>query len=198
MIKTFQANLDPHKATAALIYNKSIDEVTKEERQSAKAINFGLSYGQGADSFREYAKTYGVHITREQAAEFKEKFRNAVPGLKKWHFEVGKKLKESAPIRVETLDGRILMVDKYTDALNYSIQGTGGGMSKLAINIFYRKLEDLPHLKPCTNVVNVVHDEIAVETNSEYKDEVAQLLKESMELAANFILRYFVTEVDID
>ena len=62
MLEAYKNGEDLHKLTASIVLNKPLDEVTKDDRQLAKACNFGLIYGQSVNGFRSYAEsTYGVN-----------------------------------------------------------------------------------------------------------------------------------------
>lgn len=100
MIKAFRNNQDLHRLTASLLLSKPFDKVTKEERQSAKAVNFGLVYAMGAKGLRAYSLTnYGVEITEKQAETFKNKFFQVYKGVAKWHESVKKRsFKESCTL----------------------------------------------------------------------------------------------------
>lgn len=75
MIQAYQNGLDLNRLTASLISGKDLDHVTAEDRQSAKAVNFGLIYAMGAEGLRGYAKiVYNVDLTLEEAKRFKNTF----------------------------------------------------------------------------------------------------------------------------
>ncbi|WP_338835836.1 DNA polymerase [Neomoorella thermoacetica] len=86
MIRTFQEGADIHRRTAAAIAGKPETDVTKAERQAAKACNFGIIYGISPESLKVYAETsYGVSMSLEEAALAREKFFKAYPGVARWH-----------------------------------------------------------------------------------------------------------------
>ena len=77
---------DLHIKTASIVLGKSEKEITNEDRQLAKALNFGLLYGQSAEGLVRYAKTrYGVEITEKQAAKARAVFFKHYDGLARWH-----------------------------------------------------------------------------------------------------------------
>src|SRR5262249_9908518 len=87
MLAAYGRGGDLHTTTAQRLLGK--EEVTKADRQLAKAINFGLLYGMGAQGFQRYAKSqYGLDLTLEQAATYRQAFFAAYPGLAKWHAQV--------------------------------------------------------------------------------------------------------------
>jgi len=194
MIDAFKNGKDLHRKTASLLYKKSEEEITSEERQKAKCANFGLSYGSGVPAFIEKAKADGVFLTEDEANQIRKNFFKAYKGLKTWHSKTGQEFKKSGSIFVTTLFGRKILVDKYTLALNAPIQGTGADMLKDAVNRFYKQLdlEGVP-----ANIINIVHDEIVVEVDESYEEKGTRILKNAMESACNDILKEFKTNVDI-
>lgn len=83
MIKAFSEGKDLHRFTASLILGKEYDQITKDERQMAKAINFGLIYGISPRSLMEYARnSYGVDISLKDAQIFHSRFLRFIKGLK--------------------------------------------------------------------------------------------------------------------
>ncbi len=185
MIKAFKEGKDLHKYTASLILSKDYEEVTKEERQMAKAINFGLIYGISPKSLMEYAKNnYGIEVSLKEAQLFHEKFFDAYPAFKQWHQKVKEKLEKHRKITVFSLLGRKMIVNRFTDAVNYPIQATGSDILKMAVVFFgrYTKGRD-------AHVVNLVHDEIIVETAGEKSEEIKEILAKSMENAGKILLK---------
>ena len=68
MLAMFEAGEDVHTLTAAALLNKPVEEVSKDERQLAKAVGFGLLFGQSARGLQRYAaNTYGVEMTEDEA-----------------------------------------------------------------------------------------------------------------------------------
>jgi DNA polymerase-1 len=101
MVEAYRRGDDLHTLTARMLLGK--DEVTKADRQLAKAVNFGLLYGMGWKGFRIYARTnYGVDLTAEQAQSYRAAFFQAYPGLARWHQQVRR---AHAP-ETRTLTGR--------------------------------------------------------------------------------------------
>jgi DNA polymerase-1 len=85
LLAAFREGADVHRRTAAYISGKREDEVTKEERQAAKAAGFGLIYGMTAETLRRYAETsYGVKLTPEEAERMREAFFGVYRGVAEW------------------------------------------------------------------------------------------------------------------
>ncbi|WP_457681080.1 DNA polymerase [Thermovibrio sp.] len=198
MIEAFKEGKDLHKFTASLVSGKPIEEITKEERQRAKALNFGFIYGMSAKTFREYAFTnYGINLTEKEAEEFREKFFNAYSGIAKWHQKTARRLafSEKGQITVYTLLGRPIAVDRLTNALNSPVQGSGADMLKMASYLFTTSVKEAGI---DASIVNLVHDEIVVESSLEDKEKAKELLKSSMERACSMLIPHFPTEVEIE
>lgn len=132
MITAYLNGGDLHQLTASLACGKSLDEVTREERQSAKAINFGLIYAMGAEGLQRYAQTtYGVNMTLAEAKTFRERFFASYLGIGKWHQAVGHKDIKAT----RTIGGRRrLWPDSppITELLNTPVQGTAADITKQA------------------------------------------------------------------
>ncbi|WP_457600274.1 bifunctional 3'-5' exonuclease/DNA polymerase, partial [Hydrogenivirga sp.] len=161
MLRAFKEGRDLHRYTASLVLEKPEEEISKEERQLAKAMNFGLIYGISARGLSEYARSsYGVELELEAADVFRQKFFKFFHSFKDWHDRVKRELKENKEVVGTTLLGRPYRATTFTDAVNYPIQGTGADLLKLAVLMFDVELRK-KGLK--ADVVNLVHDEIVVE-----------------------------------
>jgi DNA polymerase I len=185
MIEAYRSGQDLHALTAALVANKKIEEVTKTERQSAKAINFGLIYAMGAKGLQGYAKTvYGVDMKLEEAELFRDKFFKAYSGIATWHARMKKanNVKES-----RTLSGRRCVYEgetAITALLNTPVQGTAADIVKKALGMLVPVVKGLNG-----HIIATVHDEILLEVPEEKAEEAADLLKETMEKAGAYYLK---------
>jgi DNA polymerase-1 len=203
MLQAFRERTDLHSLTASLILSKRIDQVSKEERQLAKALNFGLLYGMGAAGLRNYAQSeYGVSLSLKRAVEYRQKFFATYPGLAKWHKETERKLikaknRGESGIVVSTLAGRKRWVytDKLTTALNTPIQGTGADGLKSAVAVFYKWLLERG-LWGQVRIVLLVHDEIVVEAPEPLAWEATLLLTEAMREGMGAIVKGVPIEVE--
>jgi DNA polymerase-1 len=171
MLAAYRDGVDLHTLTAQRVLG--ISEVTPEQRQLAKAINFGLLYGMGARGFRQYAKgQYGLDLTEEQAGRYRDAFFKAYPGLKRWH--------RSTPnnsIETRTLAGRRRAnVQRFTEKLNFPVQGTGADGLKAALALLWERREQIPTAFP----VLVVHDEIVIECDEDQAGAAGDWLKAAM------------------
>ena len=194
MIESYRNGEDLHRLTAALVSGKSISQITKEERQSAKAMNFGLVFAMGAKGLQSYAEeTYGVAMTLQQAEQFRNRFFNAYQGVASWH----KKLKNNPPAQSRTIAGRKHVYGNnagLSGLCNTPVQGSAADIIKNALGLLVDRLDN-----SSTKILAVVHDEIVLETESEKASEVAEILKETMESAGADYLKLVpvVAEVEI-
>ncbi len=194
MIKAFREGKDLHTYTASIILEKPEEEVTKEDRQSAKAVNFGLIYGISAKGLAGYARaSYGIDMSVDEAEMIREKFFRHFSRFKEWHEEIKRILREEKEVKGETLLGRYYVAHTFTDATNYPIQGTGADILKLAVLLFdmYITKENLE-----AKVVNLVHDEIVVECSREIAEKVREILEKAMREAGKYALKTVPVEVE--
>jgi len=185
---------DLHTYTASVILDKREDEVTKEDRQSAKAVNFGLIYGISAKGLALYAKSsYGINMSVDEAETIREKFFKHFYSFKRWHEEIKRKLREEKEVKGETLLGRPYVAYTFNDATNYPIQGTGADILKLSVLLFdmYISKEGVS-----AKVVNLVHDEIVVECRKEDAEKVRDILERAMREAGRYALKRVPVEVE--
>lgn len=180
---------DLHAVTAAAVLGRSNGEVSHEDRQAAKALNFGLIYGMGARGLREYAATnHGVYLTEEEARTFKERFFTTYPAIGKWHRD-----QREGKMETRTMAGRRrLDVRFFTEKLNTPVQGTGADGLKLALALLWETRGRCQSAAP----VLVVHDEIVVECAAAEADEAKEWLTESMERGMGYLLKSVPVRAD--
>lgn len=186
MIEAYRAGRDLHTETAALITGKSFEEVTKEERTSAKISNFGLLYGAGPATLQKQAVAqYGVDLSFDEAKELVEGFRAAYPRLKEWQDEEGTKSTKGVTTKI----GRRRLLsgfnDKYTTRINTQVQGTAGDIAKTAIVLLWKELGCTPEDE--ARLISMVHDEIVMEVREDLAEFWAERLSNAMETAGNSI-----------
>jgi DNA polymerase-1 len=191
LLEAYRRGDDLHTRTARSVLG--IEDVTKQHRQLAKALNFGLLYGMGAKGFRKYAKAeYGQDLTEDQAAAYRAAFFRAYPGLAAWHRRVGATGKRAVETR--TLAGRRrLGVERYTEQLNSPVQGTGADGLKLALALLWERRDQCPGAVP----VLVVHDEIVVECDAAQADAVSGWLRAAMVDAMTPLIEPVPVEVEV-
>jgi len=195
MIEAFERGEDLHALTASLVLGKPKDEITKEERQLAKAMNYGLIYGISARGLMEYARSgYGVELSPSEAAKLIGRFFKAFPSFARWHEKIKEELAQKGRVEGETILGRRFVAETFQDAANYPIQGSGADLLKLAVNVFAHQCR----LRGWDEgVVNLVHDEIVCEVEAERAEDTALLLKESMEFAGSLMLKRVPVEAEV-
>lgn len=183
LIDMFNKDADIHIATAAQVYGRDPEDVTKQMRSASKAVNFGILYGMSV-----HGLTAATTMTYEQATEFIKRYKD----LRKPLFDYIDSIKEFARKEgyVETIFGRRRpMPDIHSSnfvvrqaaeraAINMPIQGTEADLMKLAM---IRVDEKLRAQHNDCNMLLQIHDSILVECPEEVAERVAQLLKEEME-----------------
>ena len=192
MIKAYQNGLDLHRLTASIIIGKSVDLVTKRERQAAKAVNFGLIFAMGAEGLMNYAKEkYGVQMTLLQANDFCARFFSVYQGISAWHERVGNTVSQEA----RTLGHRKRIWTErapLTQLLNTPIQGTAADIIKMALSLLPQRLK-----MTGSKVIACVHDEIILEVTDPCAKETSLILEQTMIEAGNYYLKKVPVEVDL-
>lgn len=182
MLEAYRSGADLHRRTAALVLGKSEDEVTKDDRQLAKAVNFGLIYGQSAAGLVDYAKSsYGVTMTEGEAERIREKFFRAYKGLAKWHDEM-RALANRGYEETRTRLGRRRLMPKGSDkfwqrfsgGLNTPVQGGAADGLKHALVLLAE------HLPAGAAIISTVHDEIIVRCAEADADAVKTIMETAM------------------
>lgn len=185
MIKAFKEGQDIHKQAASKVFKTPIEEVSKEQRSAAKAVNFGIVYG-----ISDFGLAEQLGISRKQAKEYIEEYLSQYPGIKNFMENIIEQAKEKG--YVETLYHRRryipeLKSNSYTVrqfgnrvAMNTPIQGTAADIMKIAMIKVKNEIEKR-NLQ--SKIVLQVHDEMMIEAKIEEKEEIKEILKQSMETA---------------
>ena len=185
MIEAFQRNQDLHVATASSVLEKPAEDVTPEDRQLAKAVNFGLIYGQSPEGLIAYARSaYGVTLSLDKAKRIHRKFFDAYPGLKAWHEDAWRKARAGV-CAVRTVSGRRRQIpatssawDRFTALVNTPVQGGAADGLKAAMVALAQRIPAGAH------TVLTVHDELVVmcpeASGQQVSKIVQQIMKESM------------------
>lgn len=146
---------DLHTETAKAMIGH--DNWTKNDRQNAKPVNFGYTFGMGIATFIEMAfNDYGLVFTETEAKEFRKKFFDAYPDIARYHNNIWNKMQQGNYIYSTAL-GRRTMPMLGTDAINGPVQGTGGDCTKLAIHYMCKE-----NPETTKKIINVVHDSITM------------------------------------
>jgi DNA polymerase-1 len=181
MIEAYRRGEDLHRGTAAAVLGKAPDKVTKEDRQLAKAVNFGLLYGQSAPGLVKYAaSSYGVTLSEAEAKAIRSRFFGTYVKLRQWH-ERSRRTADNGVGEVRTALGRRRLIPpsasewgRFTALVNTPVQGGCADGMKRAIVLLATKLP------PSAHIISTVHDEIIVETPESEAEEVLQLIKTVM------------------
>jgi len=182
ILEAYRNGEDLHIATARSITGR--EEVTDEDRQLAKAVNFGLLYGQGANGLCNYARDkYRVEMSLEEAAEYRERWFETYPAIRAWHRREGANF-NSGDDSASTLAGRLRKVRSFMEKVNHPVQGTGADGLKRAMALFNKRLPERIDAK----LVIACHDELVVECLEEQAEEVARFLKEVMITGMNEVV----------
>jgi len=180
MRELIMEGIDLHKAMASVVTGKAVEEITKDERQHAKAINFGYLFGMGIDRFQEYAyDTFGVKLTADECREYKAIYYQEHPAIALYHKQMARKIK-GTNFTVETALGRLVKPDRYADALNIPVQGTIGETTKMAENFL---MEDHTALMKEVMLINMVHDSIVGDSPDQYAEDLGLAFTDSMQTA---------------
>lgn len=183
MIEAFCNNEDIHAQAASKVFNIPLEEVTKEERTKAKAVNFGIVYG-----ISEFGLGEQLGVSRKKAKEYIEQYLDKYSGIKEFMINIVEETKEKGYVEtlyhrrryVPELKSNNYMVRQFGGrvAMNTPIQGTAADIMKIAMINVYNKLKE-NNLK--SKLIVQVHDEILVETLESEKEQVKQIVKEEME-----------------
>jgi DNA polymerase-1 len=176
MLSAYAEGQDLHTLTGRSLTGR--EDVSSEDRKLAKAVNFGLLYGMGAKGLQSYAlKSYGVEMSMDDAALYRQRFFETYPCLKRWH-EREQRAWQRSETKTQTLTGRRRTnVERLTDRLNAPVQGTGVDGLKLALALLWERRDECPSAVP----VLVCHDEIVVECEERDLKKVGVWLKKAME-----------------
>jgi len=213
-IKAFTSGEDMHKSTAALMFGVPLDSVTKEQRFTAKSINFGIAYGMGPgklmDTLNTEARKNGstVHTFPEVRGMF-DRYRKTYFQVNKWLQEAANKAFISG--ESETMYGRKRFYtrpdpnsmsqedyDKQVGAIkrrgaNSPIQGTNADITKLAMLNVHNNLEEGGFN---AKIILQVHDEIVVLAHKRQAEQVKQVIVDSMNESASLVLKIVPVKVD--
>lgn len=185
MINAFRNNEDIHAVTASQVLGIPLEDVTKEQRLSAKAVNFGIVYGIG-----EFSLAQDLHISVKEAKAYIESYLEKYHGVRNYMESIKEQAKKDG--YVKTMLNRIRYIPELKSpnynirqfgervALNTPIQGTAADIIKLAmVRVDNRLINE--GLK--SKLILQVHDELIVEAHKDEVDKVKQILSEEMQSA---------------
>ncbi len=169
MLDAFAKGLDIHRATAAKVYGVPLEEVTSEQRRNAKAVNFGIIYGQSA-----FGLSQNLGIPRTEAAQIIEQYFTQYPGIKRYmnntiHFAkengyVETLLKRRRYLRDINSANQTVRGFAERNAINAPIQGSAADMIKVAMIAIH---EAIKHRGLRGRMTMQVHDELVFDVPHE-------------------------------
>ena len=183
MVQAFINGEDIHKQAASKVFNTPIDEVTKEQRSNAKAVNFGIVYG-----ISDFGLGSQLGISRKKAKQYIDQYLEQYSGIKQFMTDVVEKAKETGYVQtlfkrrryIPELKSNNYMVRQFGQraAMNTPIQGTAADIMKIAmINV----LKELKNRNMKSKIVLQVHDEMMIEATLDEVDIVKDILQKNME-----------------
>ncbi|HEL3809064.1 TPA: DNA polymerase I [Stenotrophomonas maltophilia] len=186
LVRAFEQGADVHRATAAEVFGRTLEEVTPNERRAAKAINFGLMYGMSA-----FGLARNLGIDRGQAQDYVALYFSRYPGVRDFMERMRQQARDQG--YVETLFGRRL----YLNDIHARNQGLRAGAERAAINapmqgtaadIIKRAMVDVDQWlrdsgAPARMILQV-HDELVFETESSFVEDLRLQVVERMSQAA--------------
>ena len=187
LIETFNNNGDIHALTASQVFDVPLNEVTKEMRQSAKAVNFGIIYG-----ISDYGLAEQLKISPKKAGEYIKKYFEMYPSVKEYMDKNVAFARENG--YVKTLLGRKRYIKEINSsnynlrsfgeraAMNMPLQGTAADIIKIAMVKVADKMKEM-NLK--SKLILQVHDELIVDAHPDEVDTVLTILKEQMQSAVS-------------
>ena len=187
MIAAFVADEDIHTRVASEIFDVPASLVTSEMRRKAKAVNFGLIYGQTA-----FGLSKELSITREEASEYIRSFFETYPGIQTFFDRTLAECREKGYAR--TILGRRRKIDGIREvrpsgqmneaertAINTVIQGTAADLMKLAMVRVFRRMYGPSPIAPEKAVMLLqIHDELVFETKADFVPELSKMVVEEM------------------
>lgn len=194
LLSAFNNNEDIHRLTASRVLGIPYDQVTPNERAKAKAVNFGVIYGMSGFGLSEE-----IHTTRKEAEEYIREYFLKHPKVKEYldsRIELAR-----TKGYAETILGRKRLIREISSpnymlrqfgerlAMNTPIQGSAADIIKLAMNKVYRELKDK---YPGSRLILQIHDELIIEADTEDREEIAALLRRSMEEAVELSVKLTV------
>lgn len=187
LIDAYNHSKDIHAATASLVFHVPLEEVTKEQRSNAKAVNFGIVYG-----ISSFGLSNDLSISRKEAEQYIKDYFISYPGIKNYLDNSVKEAKEKG--FSVTMFGRRRPIPELTSgnfmqrqfgervAMNSPIQGSAADIMKIAMINVAKELKE-KDLK--SKIVLQVHDELLIEAYENEVEQVKDILKRNMEQAAH-------------
>ncbi|HUX55906.1 MAG TPA: DNA polymerase [Bacteroidales bacterium] len=199
-IKAFNDGVDLHKLTASKVFNVHINLVTKEQRSTAKTVNFGIAYGMWYNGLVKRMQQAGVKLTEDEAKDIIDNFMKAYPGVSRYLYKISEK--GLIDLNLINLSDRPIkfnepMNDKdkgsiKRQAKNLPIQSVCADILKTAMAKLYYELADKD-----IKLINTVHDELVFEAPRDKAHAVAEIVKKEMEAAGSQFIKSIPVIVDV-
>ena len=186
LIRAFKEGSDIHATTAAYVYGIPVEKITKDMRRVAKTLNFGISYGMGANAF---AKVSGLRLSAARATI--KRYFDQFPAIRRWQEETLEKAKIYG--YVETLNGRKrflsfinspnprLQSEAERMATNAPIQGAEADIMKMAMIRIAQELKGSDWWQTKARLLLTIHDALLFEVQDDMREEAAKRLKAILE-----------------
>jgi DNA polymerase-1 len=208
ILRAVRNGIDLHTMTAAILNDIAVDAVTKEMRQKAKPINFGLIYGLSAPSLQAYLwEEYDLRVPIKECEQIRAKFfsyPNGYYGLLNFYSAIRNELRSKG--YVESVLGRRRRFPQAKNsteflgrierqAINHPVQSFSSDLALISMMLFWRAIQRY-HLTAVVKPMWFIHDSIIFQAYKKNMKEAMELLKDCMEIAApKYIKKYF--DVDI-
>ena len=185
MVQAFKDGEDIHRQAASKVFKTPMEEVTKEQRSNAKAVNFGIVYG-----ISDFGLGEQLGISRKIAKQYIEEYLQEYAGIKNFMDDMKEKAKKTGYVEtlfnrrryIPELKSNNYMVRQFGEraAMNTPIQGTAADIMKIAmINVYKKLIEENLEAK----IVLQVHDEMMIEAPLAEAEKVKEIVKTEMESA---------------
>jgi len=180
LLDVFKAGLDIHTMTAAVVLHRASQEITKDDRQLAKAVNFGFVYGQQALGFLAYAKNnYGILLTLPEAEQFRRDYFLRYPDLAGWHRWAWDEVDNATESR--TILRRRHLIPPNTSKWNKFQALVNTPASGSTADLIKWSMIELDRLLPSdTYLVMCVHDELVCDAPFHRAGEIKELMEQVM------------------
>ncbi len=190
MVDNFIHDEDIHAQAASRVFGVPLEDVTKELRSKAKAVNFGIVYG-----ISDFGLAAQIHTSRREAKQYIDQYLEKYNGIKTFMDNVVEEAKEKGYIEtmykrrryIPELKSKNYMVRKFGDrvAMNTPIQGTAADIMKIAMINVYNTLKNEGYK---SKLVLQVHDELLIETDKSELEDVKKILVSCMENASKLLV----------
>jgi DNA polymerase-1 len=190
MIEAFQQGHDIHAATAAKVFHTPLDEVTRDQRSAAKAVNFGIIYGQSA-----FGLAQNLSISRTEAKEIIDAYFEQYNTIKKYMDNVIAQARELGYVETIMKRRRYLpdinsanaVVRGYAErnAVNAPIQGSAADIIKMAMIAVHHAMKEE---NVQSKMILQVHDELVFDVHISEEERMQSLVKEAMENAIKLVV----------